>query len=81
MTGKLPFDDINLEAAITLRVVQGDLPAISSSGEISQVRTLCTMMKRCWEMKPDARPTARDFEKSIDLMVGPFKTGAYGPNC
>lgn len=69
MTGKLPFDDIYKESQIVLSVTKGDLPTVANNKEISQVRALCAMMTRCWAQDPDTRPVARDFEKSIGLMV------------
>ncbi|KIO30604.1 hypothetical protein M407DRAFT_20325 [Tulasnella calospora MUT 4182] len=70
MTGKLPFDDLDTVAHIVLRVTRGKLPLVASHKEISQVRALCVMMTRCWEMEPGARPAAAEFEGIIFMMVG-----------
>ncbi|KIO30606.1 hypothetical protein M407DRAFT_20328, partial [Tulasnella calospora MUT 4182] len=68
MTGKLPFDDLNRESHIVLRVTKGNLPPVASHKEISQVRALCVMMTRCWEMEPASRPAAEEFEGSLSMM-------------
>lgn len=73
MTGTLPFEDIKREAAVIHEVVKGNLPAVATSEQISQVRVLCAMMTRCWAMDPNDRPTVEDFRSSLGSMVCSLK--------
>ncbi|KAG8932437.1 hypothetical protein FRC01_013910 [Tulasnella sp. 417] len=69
MTGKLPFDDICQESLIVLSVVTGELPPVTSNGQISQLRALCAIMTRCWSMNPVDRPTSGECSMTIGWMV------------
>ncbi|KAG8907279.1 hypothetical protein FRC01_007742, partial [Tulasnella sp. 417] len=78
MTGKLPFDDIYQESLIVLSVVKGELPPVTSNGQISQLRALCAIMTRCWSMNPVNRPTSRECSRTIGWMgrIAPARRNA-----
>ncbi|KIO32747.1 hypothetical protein M407DRAFT_211381, partial [Tulasnella calospora MUT 4182] len=69
MTGSIPFDELARDAAIVRRVTRGDLPVIANNEQISQVRALCKMMTRCWEMNPEERPAAKECKDLLNWMV------------
>ncbi|KIO17504.1 hypothetical protein M407DRAFT_53126, partial [Tulasnella calospora MUT 4182] len=56
MTNKVPFPDLNSEGAITLKVVQGEVPAAREDTQLSQIVRLCSLMTECWAFDPRNRP-------------------------
>ncbi|KAG8999321.1 hypothetical protein FRB90_012094 [Tulasnella sp. 427] len=56
MTNQIPFQDVNAEGLLTLKVMQGEVPATREDDQLSQIIALCSLMKDCWAFDPAARP-------------------------
>ncbi|KAJ7907318.1 kinase-like domain-containing protein, partial [Mycena leptocephala] len=54
LTGKVPFFEINNEAAVILKVIEGIRP---SRLEIVAPLHLWLLLEDCWDQQPDRRPT------------------------
>lgn len=69
MTNKLPFQELNSETAITLRVIQGQVPSAREEAQLSQIARLCTLMTNCWVMNPEERPNVVQCCAEVTLVV------------
>lgn len=69
ITGKVPFEELNLETAIIVHVVEGKLPRIRENMELSNVLQLCGLMSDCWASKPNERIGASTFQQKVHFMV------------
>ncbi|KIO17734.1 hypothetical protein M407DRAFT_32595 [Tulasnella calospora MUT 4182] len=56
MTEKLPFYELKSEAAVLLRVIQGQVPSPSEYEPLSEIVRLCSLMTDCWAFDPRERP-------------------------
>lgn len=77
MTGEIPFQDIDNDTTITLRIFRGDLPALDEHALMILIQQLGSLMVNCWYIKPEDRPTAEDCRKSISWMVRPILRSVY----
>ncbi|KAG8993864.1 hypothetical protein FRB90_000580 [Tulasnella sp. 427] len=68
MTGKMPFEGIDNECTVTLRVVQGKVPGIKDDDQLGQVIALCNLMTECWKFEPAARPTAAQCSSNVPSL-------------
>lgn len=69
MTDRVPFEEVTLEAAIVLNVIQGQLPLIHENEQLAQVIRLCSLMSDCWKFEPDDRPQAAQCCSEVKWMV------------
>ncbi|KIO20230.1 hypothetical protein M407DRAFT_81831, partial [Tulasnella calospora MUT 4182] len=69
MTNKVPFPDLNSEGAITLKVVQGEVPAAREDTQLSQIVRLCSLMTDCWAFDPRNRPNIARCNSEVKWMV------------
>jgi serine/threonine protein kinase len=53
LTGKMPFEEVENQAAIMFKVVQGERPKLESRGMPDELRQL---VERCWTAEPSKRP-------------------------
>ncbi|KAG9027935.1 hypothetical protein FS837_004024 [Tulasnella sp. UAMH 9824] len=67
MTNSIPFEDVK-EANVIPRVLQGDLPSISSDTRLIISQGLCTLVGQCWNVDPSKRTTAEECRRAIDWM-------------
>ncbi|KAG9024814.1 hypothetical protein FS837_005183 [Tulasnella sp. UAMH 9824] len=56
MTNKVPFQELNSEGAIALKVVEGHVPVVREDTQLSQIIRLCSLMTDCWAFDPQKRP-------------------------
>ncbi|KIO16731.1 hypothetical protein M407DRAFT_48000, partial [Tulasnella calospora MUT 4182] len=56
MTNQVPFPELTSAGAITLRVIQGNVPSIRQDAQLSQITGLCSLMTDCWKFDPKDRP-------------------------
>ncbi|KIO23038.1 hypothetical protein M407DRAFT_27460 [Tulasnella calospora MUT 4182] len=68
LTGKIPFGDINHDAAIVERVIHGNLPSIAEDDRMSRIGALCFLMNQCWKTIPGERPSAEGCHYAIGWM-------------
>ncbi|KAM9426225.1 receptor-interacting serine/threonine-protein kinase 3 isoform 1-T2 [Pholidichthys leucotaenia] len=63
VTGKQPYPNA-LSSIVKLRIPQGDRPSLdeirSQTAGIAGLTTLMHVMERCWQPKPENRPTAHE---------------------
>lgn len=55
MTNQVPFPELDSESAITLKVIQGEVPVTREDTQLSQVLRLCSLMTDCWIFDPQNR--------------------------
>ncbi|KAG8986015.1 hypothetical protein FRB90_004274, partial [Tulasnella sp. 427] len=67
-TGNFPFSETNALGLITFKVVAGHLPSIDAQDQLSQIRSLCSMMLDCWKPKHEDRPSIGDCMKRLSWI-------------
>ncbi|KIO33001.1 hypothetical protein M407DRAFT_18158 [Tulasnella calospora MUT 4182] len=68
VTGKLPFEELDLPGLIISRVITAELPAIRENDQLSHVYQLCSLMSDCWRLNPEERINVSNFWRKIRLM-------------
>ncbi|KAG8928222.1 hypothetical protein FRC01_006278 [Tulasnella sp. 417] len=68
MTDNYPFPNLESLEGVVSTVVKEDLPRIYENEQLSQMRSLCMLMTRCWRSKSILRPTAEDCKASLQDM-------------
>ncbi|KAG9020681.1 hypothetical protein FS837_007967, partial [Tulasnella sp. UAMH 9824] len=56
MTNRIPFENLKRDAAVMLKVIQGEVPLVREDTEVAQVISLCSLMTDCWKYSPKDRP-------------------------
>ncbi|KAG8899610.1 hypothetical protein FRC00_001225 [Tulasnella sp. 408] len=69
ITGKLPFNELDAAGPIICRVLRGELPALRTEAQLSQVVKLCSLMSDCWVGKPVKRIQASTFRRMVYYLV------------
>lgn len=71
MTDKLPFPELNSGTAITLKVVQGEVPSAREDEQLSRIVRLCNLMTECWALDPGDRPSVIWCSDEVKRVVSP----------
>ncbi|KIO29227.1 hypothetical protein M407DRAFT_21623 [Tulasnella calospora MUT 4182] len=71
ITDNHPFSDTNNAAMIVMMVTHGHLPPIDTHDQLSQIRSLCSIMLECWEPEPKKRPSVTECLKLL-AWIQPF---------
>lgn len=69
MTDKLPFPELHSGTAITLKVVQGEVPSANEDEQLSQIVRLCSLMTNCWAFDPKDRPSVSQCCDEVKWVV------------
>ncbi|KAG8939159.1 hypothetical protein FRC04_006943 [Tulasnella sp. 424] len=69
VTGKLPFHELNNDAAITMAVIEPTNPSVGRNAQMSQIVALCTLVMDCLAHNPTLRPTATKCCVSVKWTV------------
>lgn len=69
MTGKIPFSEVHSAGAITLMVVQGNVPSAREEAQLLQIIRLCSLMTDCWALDQRERPNIAQCCNEIKWMV------------
>lgn len=56
MTNQMPFNELNAQGPITLKIIQGEVPVAHEDEQLGQVIRLCSLMTGCWQFNPRSRP-------------------------
>ncbi|KAG9047669.1 hypothetical protein FS837_001745 [Tulasnella sp. UAMH 9824] len=67
VTGNFPFDKED-DTAVVLRIAKGDLPTIENDDQLKQLKMLCSLMRDCWKLDMNERPTALRCQKVVQWM-------------
>ncbi|KAG9029198.1 hypothetical protein FS837_003606, partial [Tulasnella sp. UAMH 9824] len=65
VTDTFPFEEVDSEVGITMRVLEGQLPMIHDHVQLSQIHRLCGIMLKCWKLNPMERISATECKKAI----------------
>ncbi|KIO32719.1 hypothetical protein M407DRAFT_18478, partial [Tulasnella calospora MUT 4182] len=68
MTNSIPFQDVRKDSMVIKHVIEGKLPSVTDHTRMSLIVRLCSVMIKCWSIKPRERPTAEDCRKLIGWM-------------
>ncbi|KAG8959866.1 hypothetical protein FRC05_007225 [Tulasnella sp. 425] len=68
MTNSIPFQDVDVDNAVVIRVLTGNLPSVTNDARMALIKALCSLALECWSSDPQKRPSAEDCRKSIDWM-------------
>ncbi|KAG9046529.1 hypothetical protein FS837_004228, partial [Tulasnella sp. UAMH 9824] len=68
ITGKIPFEEFNREAAIISQTIKGKLPPIRKDTQLSHVLMLCGLMSHCWLSQPAKRINASTFQRKVHML-------------
>ncbi|KAG8910685.1 hypothetical protein FRC00_007730, partial [Tulasnella sp. 408] len=68
VTGKVPFEGVDNEAAIIMHALKGQLPPIRKDTELSHVLMLCGLMSDCWLSQPAQRIDALTFSRKVEML-------------
>ncbi|KAG8909145.1 hypothetical protein FRC01_007105, partial [Tulasnella sp. 417] len=68
ITDHMPFHQISNDSCVVLRIMQGELPPVRTNKKLAQLRTMCTLLMRCWEEKSMRRPTATECLEVIEQL-------------
>lgn len=69
MTGKIPFQDIKTNVAVTLNIFKGRLPSLDDHARMLLIRRLGSLMVNCWGVNPKDRPSATECMTTLRWMV------------
>lgn len=69
ITDSYPFEELDSEMDVTFRILEGQLPLIYDHRQLSQVHSLCSIMKNCWNSEPDERPSVTECWRNLQWMV------------
>lgn len=69
MTNKLPFPELVSAGAITVMVVQGNVPRTREDTQLSQLIGLCSIMTDSWSFNPRNRPSIEKCLNDVKWMV------------
>ncbi|KIO24061.1 hypothetical protein M407DRAFT_26501 [Tulasnella calospora MUT 4182] len=75
ITDRVPFDELDHEAAIILHTIHGRLPAIQKEAQLSHVLMLCGLMSECWALQPAERIDASTFKRKFCIMPSETPSG------
>ncbi|KIO20707.1 hypothetical protein M407DRAFT_29645 [Tulasnella calospora MUT 4182] len=67
VTGNFPFDQENDVAAV-LRITKGELPIVENDDQFHQIKALCSLMRECWKLDTNERPTAVKCQQIVSWM-------------
>ncbi|KIO16182.1 hypothetical protein M407DRAFT_34180 [Tulasnella calospora MUT 4182] len=68
ITDHYPFEELDSETHVLMRVLGGQLPMIYDHHQLSEIGLLCSMMQRCWKQDPVERPPVTECLKTMKLM-------------
>ncbi|KIO19740.1 hypothetical protein M407DRAFT_30630 [Tulasnella calospora MUT 4182] len=68
MTESLPFEEVNSDFDVVVRVVEGKLPSLRDDANLALIHELCSLMEMCWKVQPTERPTAESCQSAIEDM-------------
>ncbi|GBC44914.2 kinase-like domain-containing protein [Rhizophagus irregularis DAOM 181602=DAOM 197198] len=74
-TGKQPFADCSHDEILAISIYKGDRPEIN---EKIAPKCYIDLMKSCWDMNLDNRPTSVEVKEMIDLFYVSIKPFRYG---
>lgn len=69
MTDKVPFDGVQRDGAIMLKVILGQVPSVHEDTQLAQVIALCSLMEDCWKYKPESRADIGQCCNEVQWMV------------
>lgn len=58
LTGNFPFDSVVNQNEVIIQIIEGNIPNITEDPHLSQFNSVCKLIKRCWDMDPQNRPSA-----------------------
>ncbi|KIO24863.1 hypothetical protein M407DRAFT_76396 [Tulasnella calospora MUT 4182] len=68
MTSSIPFQGVP-DITVFKRVIQGDLPSITADTRMFLIQALGSLIFKCLTTDPSKRPTAEEYQQSINWMV------------
>ncbi|KIO32439.1 hypothetical protein M407DRAFT_18493 [Tulasnella calospora MUT 4182] len=68
ITDCYPFEELDGEFQVTMRIVQGQLPLIYGHDQLSRIHLLYSVMERCWNPDPKQRPSSTECRKIIEWV-------------
>ncbi|KIO17802.1 hypothetical protein M407DRAFT_32524 [Tulasnella calospora MUT 4182] len=74
LTDDYPFGELKLDFEVTMRIIEGRLPSIYGHDQLSQVRSLCSLMQSCWKPEPKERPSATECLKTLRWIPNAIPT-------
>lgn len=74
MTGRQPFSEVISDDAVAVQLTNGKLPPHPGSAAASQGLTdgLWALMLRCWNKRPDSRPSMTQIKAEINRLREDF---------
>ncbi|KIO19420.1 hypothetical protein M407DRAFT_30959 [Tulasnella calospora MUT 4182] len=70
ITDSYPFEDLDLEVLVPMKVIEGQLPMIYDHDQFSQIHELCSIMQKCcWRPDPRERLSITECRKTIGWVT------------
>lgn len=69
ITGRIPFEDLNMDNTIVSHVIRGQLPTIRTNDHLARVLSLCDLMSSCWDLEPVRRVDLSTFRRKLSFIV------------
>ncbi|CAE7162504.1 unnamed protein product [Rhizoctonia solani] len=71
-TGKVPYPERRLDAAVIMAVMQGILPnrPIEHLKDDEQGNLVWNLLVKCWSREPSERPSARQVLEALESPTG-----------
>lgn len=64
VTGRTPFDDVQMQSAIILRIMRNQMPKLEEPVFV-RFPALSALLRRCWTAEPTARPTIQECRETL----------------
>ncbi|KIO27647.1 hypothetical protein M407DRAFT_50816, partial [Tulasnella calospora MUT 4182] len=69
MTGDLPYEGTSADYAIIRKIFESPLAGVDGTSRLSDCLQVWELMRRCWNVDPAQRPTARMCRTTITYLV------------
>ncbi|KAG8952126.1 hypothetical protein FRC04_005126 [Tulasnella sp. 424] len=80
ITDKLPFHELSSDVAITKTFVEETDPSVGNDAQMSQIESLCALMRDCLSYDPISRPTAAKCCTLVKWMPSTVPTSEMRPD-
>ncbi|KAG8928880.1 hypothetical protein FRC01_005247 [Tulasnella sp. 417] len=68
MTGDLPYEGTSTDYAIIRKIFESPLPEVNGASRLSDCLQVWELMRRCWNVDPVQRPTARMCKTTVTYL-------------